>query len=163
MKKTLIGLIFLLSIAPPLAAGEIATWYSCEEGQSAEKIVKELIQSRLISQRPYEGYDSVEYFQAATGATAFGFKLVAVEGAELGSNFFHRGPGTGASTRIGLIVQAQEGEAWSALRERGIPAHASKAVTQRGPKVFVEAFNGDLPKSQDPKLAYTAISCYPEW
>lgn len=163
MKKALISAMLALSIAPPLTAGEIATWYSCKEDQSPAKILQELVRSGLVSQRPYEAHDSIEYFRAAADTTAFGFKLVAVEGAELGSTFFHRAPGTGASSRIALIVQAQQGQVWSALRERAIPAHSSRAVTERGPKVFIEPFEDFLPGSKDNMLAHTRIACYPEW
>lgn len=163
MRKALIAAMLALSIAPPLTAGEIAIWYSCEESQSPQRILQELIQSGLVSRRPYEAHDSIEYFQAAADTTAFGFKLVAVEGAELGSTFFHRAPGTGASSRIGLVVQAQQGEVWRALSERKIPAHASRTVSQSGPKVFIESFEDFLPESEDHRLAYTRIACYPEW
>jgi hypothetical protein len=163
MKKTLIAAMLALSIAPPLTAGEIAIWYSCKEDQSPERILQELIRSGLVSRRPYAAYDSIEYFQAAAGTAAFGFKLVAVEGAELGSTFFHRAPGTGASSRIALIVQAQQGQVWRALNERKIPAHASRVVSESGPKVFIEPFDDFLPESEDNRLVYTRIACYPEW
>lgn len=163
MKSVLIAVALALSSITSATASEIAVWYSCGADQSPENLVKSLIQSKLVSGRPYEAHDSVEYFQSSAGVTAFGFPLIAVEGAELGSKFFHRAPGTGASSRIGLIVQGQQGQVQRALREKGLTFFTTRAISQSGPAIFVESFEDFLPGASDTRLAYTKIVCYPQW
>lgn len=163
MKSVFIAVALAFSSIAPATAGEIAVWYSCGADQSPEGLVKSLIQAKLASGRPYEAHDSVEYFQASTGVTAFGFSLIAIEGAELGSKFFHRAPGTGASSRIGLIVQGQQGQVQRVLREKGLKFFTTRTISQSGPAIFVESFEDFLPKGADTRLAYTKIVCYPQW
>ena len=163
MKAVFFAVALAFSHITPAVAGEIAIWYSCGADQSPEGLIKSLIQAKLVSGRPYEAYDSVEYFKVSTGVTAFGFTLIAIEGAELGSKFFHRAPGTGASSRIGLIVQGQQGQVQRVLREKGLKFFTTRAISQSGPAIFVESFEDFLPKGADTRLAYTKIVCYPQW
>lgn len=163
MRSVFIAAALAFSSIAPATAGEIAVWYYCGTDQSPEGLIKSLIQSKLVSGRPYEAHDSIEYFQASIGVTAFGFPLIAIEGAELGSKFFHRAPGTGASSRIGLIVQGQQGQVQRALREMGLTFFTTRAVSQSGPAVFVESFEDFLPTGADTRLAYTKVVCYPQW
>lgn len=160
MKSIYIVVSLVLFSISPAIAGEIAVWYSCDIGQSPERLIKSLAKAKLILSRPYEAHDSIEYFQASADVTAFGFPLIAVEGAELGSKFFHRSHGIGPSSRTGLIVQGELGPVQRALKERGLTVIEWQGL-RSGPAIYVGSFEYFLPKAANSRFAYTRIACYP--
>ena len=153
---------FLVCTAAP--AGEVAGNYNCTANSDPERLVKSFAERGLIEPKAYAENDSISYFKANPGGTAFGYPLVAVAAFKEESSFFHRAPGTSPGNRFALVVQAAEQQILNVVHAKGLTVAGAREL--RYPMLRVESFNKELseplPRGSSPRQVYTQIICLPK-
>ena len=160
-KSKLLATAVLLLAAHAWGA-EIAAQYACKATMNAERFARALIDKRVVDGQPYSTADSISYYAAKPGFTAFGLPLVAVTVFQEGSAFFHRAAGTSPGNIIGLVVQAGAGELESAAGKQGVRVSNPKSMAY--PQISVEWFEGSgyapLPPPVEPRYKYAQLVCH---
>ena len=152
-------LAFVASL--PSLAGEVAAQYDCTARLDPERVVKALIARGLLESSVYAENDSISYFKALPGSTAFGLPLVAVAAFKEESSFFRRAPGTSPGNRFAFVVQAQENRVLNAVHAKGLSIAGVRDL--RYPALKVETFTGEpLPKGTGAAMPHTQVLCLPK-
>ena len=153
----------LLLVASALQAAEVAAKYACPASLSPERLTKAFIDRGFIGKAAYTNEDSISYFAAQPGATAFGFPLVAVASFEEGSSFFGRVPGTSPGNRFALVVQAGEWQVKQAAlaQKLSVSTQGSQSYPQLRIESFSNSYPEPLPKAANPRYVYTQVLCLP--
>lgn len=158
--KQIVASVALLVLAPRSDAAEVATKYTCTAAMVPERVTKTFINRGVVSSAPYTMSDSISYFKAKAGFTAFGFPLVGIEAFQEGTAFFARAPGTSPGNLFALVVQAAPREVLRAMAAKGL--RASNPKDWNYPVLHVEAAEEQtLPKGLDRRQPYTHVVCKP--
>ena len=146
-----------------VASSEIANKYACSASLSPERLVKVFIDKGIVGKDWYANEDSVAYYSAKPGFTAFGLPLVAIAAFEEGSSFFGRSPGTSPGNSFALVVQSNVVQTSNALRSLKIeiPGGSGGNYPSLAVGSFASSSSDPLPKSANPRLIYTQVLCLP--